>query len=71
MAQTKEPADLINEAMSIVYFLHEAMDALLHHTLKNHDRFNDETPFGLYLIFQSVEDRLEKALDIMIPEGGK
>ena len=70
MAQ-EEPADLVNEAMAIVYFLHEAMDALLHHTLKNHDSFNDETPFGLYLIFQSVEDRLEKALNIMIPDGGK
>lgn len=69
MAQ-EEPADLVNEAMAIVSFLHEAMDALLNYTLKNSDCFSDETPFGLYLCFQSVEDRLKKALDIMTPEGG-
>lgn len=72
MAQIEETAaDLVNEAMAIVSFLHEAMDALLNYTLKNSDCFSDETPFGLYLIFQSVEDRLKRAMDILIPEGGK
>ena len=72
MAQVEETAaDLVNEAMAIVSFLHEAMDALLNYTLKNHDAFNDETPFGLYLCFYAAEDRLKKAMDILIPEGGK
>ena len=64
-------ADLVNEAMAIVYFLHEAMDALLNHALKHSDCLYEETPFGVCLCFHAAEDRLKKAMDIMIPEGGK
>ena len=73
MVQVEETAaDLVNEAMAIVSFLREAMDALLNYTLKNSDRFDDETPFGFYLCFHAAEDRLKKAMDILIPEeGGK